>query len=243
MGYKHSIEEILDTGYDVLRKNGYHNVGINQILKEAGIPKGSFYNFFESKEDFANKVMQRYGETNTQWMQGFFDNSDLSPIESLKSFYKFMIDTNENDEFLSGCIINNMSIEVGRINNTMASKANEQFIGWLNILANVINKGQNLKEITKKADIIVAALGISEFLKGDMVKEGEIIAHLDTSLLKSSLKIALARAKSKGAIDAAETSVKLANRKLKKIQLLKQQNHVRVEEVEQTQAEVDIAAA
>jgi len=160
MGYKHSIEEILDIGYDVLRKNGYHNVGINQILKEAGIPKGSFYNFFQSKEDFANKVMKRYGESNGEWMQDFFNKSELSPIESLKSFYKFMIDVNEKDEFLSGCIINNMSIEVGRINEIMASKANEQFIGWLNILAPIIRKGQDLKEITNK----FSALEIAEYL-------------------------------------------------------------------------------
>jgi TetR/AcrR family transcriptional repressor of nem operon len=160
MGYKHNIDEILDIGYDVLRKNGYHNVGVNQILKEAGIPKGSFYNYFESKEDFATKVMQRYGQTNSNWMQDFFSKSELSPIESLKSFYKFMIDTNEKDEFLSGCIINNMSIEVGRINDTISSKANEQFINWLNILANVISKGQELNEITMK----FTALEIAEFL-------------------------------------------------------------------------------
>ncbi len=160
MGYKHNIEEILDIGYDVFRKNGYHNVGINQILKESGIPKGSFYNFFKSKEDFANKVMERYGETNANSIQDFLDKSELTPIESLKSFYSFMIDINETDKYLSGCIINNMSIEVGRINEVMASKANEQFIGWLNILASVISKGQELKEITKK----YSPLEIAEYL-------------------------------------------------------------------------------
>ena len=160
MGYKHKVEEILDIGYDVFRKNGYHNVGINQILKESGIPKGSFYNFFKSKVDFANKVMERYGETNANSIQDFLDKSELTPIESLKSFYSFMIDINETDKYLSGCIINNMSIEVGRINEVMASKANEQFIGWLNILASVISKGQELKEITKK----YSALEIAEYL-------------------------------------------------------------------------------
>ncbi|MDF1697804.1 MAG: TetR/AcrR family transcriptional regulator [Saprospiraceae bacterium] len=160
MGYKHSIEEILDIGYDVLRKNGYHNVGVNQILKEAGIPKGSFYNFFESKEDFAIKVVNRYGESNAKWMEVFFENPQLSPMESLKSFYKFMIDTNEKDEFLSGCIVNNMSIEIGRISDTMATSANEQFLSWLDILASVVQKGQELKEITTK----FTALEIAEYL-------------------------------------------------------------------------------
>ncbi|MEO9513960.1 MAG: TetR/AcrR family transcriptional regulator [Flavobacteriaceae bacterium] len=160
MGYKHNIEEILDIGYDVFRKNGYHNVGINQILKESGIPKGSFYNFFVSKEDFANKVMERYGENNKNWMQGFFDTSELSPFESLKSFYKFMLDMNEKDEYLSGCIINNMSIEVGRINDIMATKANEQFMGWLTILTDVVGKGQEANEITTK----FSASDIAEYL-------------------------------------------------------------------------------
>lgn len=160
MGYKHNIDEILDVGYDVLRKYGYHNIGVNQILKKAGIPKGSFYNFFESKEDFAIKVMERYGETNANWMQDFFDGSQVTPIESLKSFYKFMIDLNEKDNFLSGCIINNMSVEVGRINDTMALKANQQFTNWLHILASVIKKGQDLKEITNR----FTALDIAEYL-------------------------------------------------------------------------------
>ncbi|WP_075343484.1 TetR/AcrR family transcriptional regulator [Tenacibaculum agarivorans] len=160
MGYKHNIEEILDVGYDVLRKNGYHNVGINKILKEAGIPKGSFYNFFESKEDFAYKVIERYGETNAEWMQSFFNRSEVSPLESLKSFYRFMIETNEKDDFLSGCIVNNMSIEIGRINDTMALKANEQFMSWLRILTDVVRKGQELEEITIK----FTALEIAEYL-------------------------------------------------------------------------------
>lgn len=160
MGYKHNIEDILDIGYEVLRKNGYHNIGVNHILKAAGIPKGSFYNFFESKEDFAIQVMERYGKNNTRWMQGFFKESQLSPLESLKSFYKFMIDVNEDDGYLSGCIINNMSIEVGRINDVMASHANTQFLGWLTILADVIAKGQKAKEITNKFN----ALEIAEYL-------------------------------------------------------------------------------
>ena len=104
--------------------------------------------------------MDRYGETNANSIQDFLDKSELTPIESLKSFYSFMIDINETDKYLSGCIINNMSIEVGRINEAMASKANEQFIGWLTILASVISKGQESKEITKK----YSALELAEYL-------------------------------------------------------------------------------
>ncbi|XLS30283.1 TetR/AcrR family transcriptional regulator [Flavobacteriaceae bacterium M23B6Z8] len=148
MGYKHNKEEILDIGYDVIRRNGYHNVGINHILKEAGIPKGSFYNFFESKEDFAQQVIQRYGENNRCWIEQYFENCKLSPIECLKSFYAMMINYNVEDEYAGGCLVNNMSIEVGRNNDTLGEESNKQFKSWLEVLSAVIKKGQDAGEIT-----------------------------------------------------------------------------------------------
>ncbi len=160
MGYKHNKEDILEVGYDVFRRNGYHNVGINQILKESGIPKGSFYNFFESKEDFAQQVIKQYGENNACWMKDFFDDCLLSPIECLKSFYDMMIHLNEKDEYSGGCLVNNMSVEVGRQSDVLASEANQHFVGWLNVLASVIAKGQDLNEITKD----FSALELAEYL-------------------------------------------------------------------------------
>ena len=109
MGYKYNKENILETGYHVLRKNGYHKVGINEILKEAGIPKGSFYNFFESKEDFTVQVIQQYGRSNRQWIEEFFQQ-EMSPLTLIKAFYKHLIDINEQDDYASGCLVN----EIGR---------------------------------------------------------------------------------------------------------------------------------
>ncbi len=147
MGYKYNKEDILNVGYEVFRKNGYHNVGINEILKESGIPKGSFYNFFESKEDFAQQVINQYGLSNQSLMEKFFEESSLTPIESLKSFYAMVMDMNEQDNYAGGCLVNNMSMEVGRNIDNLGAAANQHFIGWLNVLAPIIDKGQKLEEI------------------------------------------------------------------------------------------------
>ncbi len=160
MGYKYNKEDILNVGYDVFRRNGYHNVGINQILKESGIPKGSFYNFFESKEDFAQQVIEQYGENNRCWMKDYFEECTLSALECLKSFYALMINLNEKDDYSGGCLVNNMSVEVGRQNDVIASEANQHFIGWLNVLASVVSKGQENNEITSE----FSALEIAEYL-------------------------------------------------------------------------------
>ena len=160
MGYKYDKEDILNTGYDVLRKNGYHNVGINQVLKEAGIPKGSFYNFFESKADFANQVVSHYAKDNHKWMQQYFLDTELSPLEALKSFYKIMIDFNEKDDFASGCLLNVLGNEIGRQNDELAENVNQYFIGWLNILDKVIFEGQKEGEITTR----FTSLELAEYL-------------------------------------------------------------------------------
>ncbi len=160
MGYKHNKEEILETGYQVLRKNGYHNVGINQILKEAGIPKGSFYNFFESKEDFARQVVEFYGCNNSNWIEGLFKESKETPINKLKSFYQLLVNYNEQDNYEGGCLVNSMSNEIGRNNDLLAKELNQQFVSWLQVIADVVAKGQEMGEITKE----YSAIELAEYL-------------------------------------------------------------------------------
>ena len=150
MGYKYDKEDILNIGFDVFRRNGYHNVGINQILKEAGIPKGSFYNFFTSKEDFAQQVIQHYGKGNCHWIKDQLEAFEGSALEALKSFYATLIAMNEEDQYAGGCLVNNMSMEVGRNNDTLGTEANEQFLSWLQVLAPVIAKGQEEAQITNR---------------------------------------------------------------------------------------------
>ncbi|MBX2828903.1 MAG: TetR/AcrR family transcriptional regulator [Flavobacteriaceae bacterium] len=160
MGYKHNKEEILDTGYHVLRKNGYHGVGINEILKEAGIPKGSFYNFFKSKEDFAIQVMEHHAMDQGNWITRFFEEAKGTPINNLKSFYETLIALNESDAYSSGCLINVISNEVGRTHDSIAHCANDCFLGWINIISREIKKGQDAGEIRKD----YSALEIAEYL-------------------------------------------------------------------------------
>ncbi len=163
MGYKHNKENILEVGYHVLRKNGYHKVGVNEILKEAGIPKGSFYNFFESKEDFAAQVISHYGMTNRQWIEEFFKQKG-SPFSLIKAFYKELIDINEQDNYSSGCLVNVMANETGRIYDKLAKVSDESFESWLEILTKVISEGQASGEITKK----YPAKQLAEFLHTGM---------------------------------------------------------------------------
>lgn len=148
MGYKHNKEDIIAIGSELIRKRGYHNVGINEILKACGIPKGSFYNFFESKEDFVEQSLQEYGKNSVTMIRSFLGDMDKSPIERLRLLYAYFLNMNEKDGCDAGCLINNMSTELGGLNHTIADVADAQFQQALVEIAACIKEGQDDGEIT-----------------------------------------------------------------------------------------------
>lgn len=164
MGYKHNIDDILDVGSELIRKNGYHNVGINQILKECDIPKGSFYNFFESKEDFVEKIVTRYGSSQAEWLQTKLKDDGASPLSRLKALYALLIDYNEMDNFAGGCLVNTISNEVGRSSDDIAEASDLSFQSWLTVIAECIELGQKAKEIRKD----ISSLELAEYIHAGM---------------------------------------------------------------------------
>jgi len=53
-------QHILDVGYQLVVNQGFTAVGLSQLLKEAGVPKGSFYHYFKSKEQFGQALIEGF---------------------------------------------------------------------------------------------------------------------------------------------------------------------------------------
>ena len=53
-------ENLLNQGVALFMEQGYHGTGLQEILDAVSVPKGSFYNYFGSKEDFGAEVIQHY---------------------------------------------------------------------------------------------------------------------------------------------------------------------------------------
>ena len=55
-------QHIIETGMQVLKEKGFNGSGIAEIIKKANVPKGSFYYYFKSKEQFAVEVLEHYSK-------------------------------------------------------------------------------------------------------------------------------------------------------------------------------------
>ena len=72
-------DRILDAGIKVMYLNGYNGTGVKDIVNAAGIPKGSFYNYFDSKEAFALAALDAmFVDTSSN---NFLQSKDLPPLE------------------------------------------------------------------------------------------------------------------------------------------------------------------
>ncbi|GEM05411.1 TetR family transcriptional regulator [Halolactibacillus miurensis] len=62
-----------------------HEASISNIVKHAGIPRGSFYQYFEDKEDAFLYVLESYGKINKEWLKAYLKetNGDLFETSAL----------------------------------------------------------------------------------------------------------------------------------------------------------------
>ena len=147
MQRKHDKDQILVKGLELVREKGYNNTGIEDILKVNGIPKGSFYNFFKSKEDFIVKAMQKYTQSQTEWIRGFLENTSQTPLRRLKQFYETLIILNQQEEGRKGCPIGNLSQEMGGLSDPISYCADESMERINAVITACIAAGQQQGEI------------------------------------------------------------------------------------------------
>ena len=93
-------------------ERGYNNSGIEAILQAAGVPKGSFYYYFESKEDFGLQVLDRFAEEIRANFERCLGGRDLSPLERLRRYFEEVCVRLESQECRNGCLVGNLSQEL-----------------------------------------------------------------------------------------------------------------------------------
>lgn len=174
MNIKHDKQAILEKGENILRRQGYHNTGINQILKECNIPKGSFYNFFTSKEEFGQEVLKYYSNNNYELVKGLLENSDSSPLQRLKNLYVGLTEFNKSESYKCGCLANNLVVEMAGLNENFRKSLNAEYDKVLGLIIDCISEGQKQQEI--RTDYLAQEL--AEYVHGHFVG---ILSRLKTT--------------------------------------------------------------
>lgn len=98
---------------------GFSAVGLNEILVEAGVPKGSFYHYFNSKEAFGEALLQRYFENYLTGMDDTFGQAKLDGAERFMSYWQNWLKTQTASDPQSKCLVVKLAAEVADLSEDM----------------------------------------------------------------------------------------------------------------------------
>lgn len=174
---KHDLkaDTLLDKGMELLWSKGYNATSVNDIVKIAGIPKGSFYFYFESKEDFAVKAIEKYFSVMFTPAREILENKSVSPKQRLLDFHEYRHSVLKNEmDCKMGCLACNLGSEMAehseKIRTTILAK--EQMV--LSLITDVIKEAQDYGEINNSMAAADMAAFIEDAGKGAMTTMKEM---------------------------------------------------------------------
>jgi len=152
MPIKDTRLSILEKGSRIIHKKGYNHTGIKEILDAAGVPKGSFYHFFKSKEDFGLNLLDHYAGFFVKKAQDLLNNTDTPPLQRLKNFFDGFHCFFEDNACELGCPIGNLSQEMGDLNPAFRKKLEEIFQMLVSPIEKLLKAAQEREELPQNVD-------------------------------------------------------------------------------------------
>lgn len=133
--FRKTRARLIDAGLALFRAKSFMSVGISEILNEAGAPKGSFYHYFSDKEDFGLAVAEAYHEQQMQAANANFTKGSTSPVERLRDFFVTAKKDYESRNFADGCLMCNLSTELGDQNERFQVQLSRQWAELVTVIA------------------------------------------------------------------------------------------------------------
>jgi len=116
---KETRQHILDTGYRLIVSKGFSSVGLTEILQSAGVPKGSFYYYFKSKEQFGEEIIKSYFSKYLVALENILQPRGSSAYSCLMEYWQRWIETQSDSCVVYKCLVVKLSAEVADLSEPM----------------------------------------------------------------------------------------------------------------------------
>jgi TetR/AcrR family transcriptional repressor of nem operon len=135
---------LLAAGLDLVHARGFAASGVKDITDAAGVPKGSFYAYFPSKEALAGAILEHYWSDIEARLLPILDSDGLAR-ERVTRFFHALADEHEAGDFLLGCLIGKLSLELGGSSEPVRTELIRILDRWDQALAACVRAGQSAK--------------------------------------------------------------------------------------------------
>lgn len=150
-------QRLLKQGLASFMTKGFNHTGIQEVLTAISVPKGSFYHYFKSKDDFGLQVVQFYAQDMMEQTRLMFADTSIPSLDRFRGFFKHAEEKMSECGFSGGCFLGNMCQEMGDLNEEFEQILEAKVTGMVEVFTNCIAQGQESGEITNPMEPAVLA--------------------------------------------------------------------------------------
>jgi TetR/AcrR family transcriptional repressor of nem operon len=186
-----SRADLLEQGTQLMLRSGYAGTGLVELLQAAGVPKGSFYNHFESKEAFGVELVQRYYARHDRILASLLAETDRSPLERLRSYFERLLQRAvDASPQARGCLLGMLALEMAGSSEPLRATVSDAFGRWQARLAELLRQAQVAGEVAPEQDPQPLAAMLIGGWEGALMRAR---ASRDLDALRTSLDLLLSR--------------------------------------------------
>jgi TetR/AcrR family transcriptional regulator, transcriptional repressor for nem operon len=150
-------EKILQAAGALFHEFGYNGTSVQDIVRKAGVPKGSFYNYFKSKEELAIAASDVF----YPYALAFLDlQNTSSPVTRLRKYFQLTLKEMQRYEYVRGCLVGNFASEITNATPALKKRVTEHLDEATRRIAVVISQAQEMGEM----DPEVSTMDLSRFI-------------------------------------------------------------------------------
>ena len=161
-------EEIVQAGLKCLVEKGFNAVGVQDITDAAGVPKGSFYTHFESKEALGVEIVERYGANQTR--REILTDQTLPPLQRLRRHFDRISALYVDSHFTRNCILGGFSAELANQSEAIRESLRKLYGLWTKDIEATITEAQVKGAIVNKTKASDLAAFLLDSYEGALLR-------------------------------------------------------------------------
>lgn len=150
--YRETRETLCRAGVAALTEKGFSATGIDEILKSVGVPKGSFYHFFASKEAYGSELITLYARYFVRKLDRFLLDESLTPLKRIEAFCEEAERGMQRFDFRRGCLVGNLGQEMGALPESFQAQLTDVLLDWQARFERCLEEAKAAGEISRDAD-------------------------------------------------------------------------------------------
>ncbi len=163
-------QRILEKGAEIIHQKGYYHTGIQEILNAAKIPKGSFYNYFNNKEDFGLQVIDYFIAQFDGMAREILENHSFPPLERVRKLLDHFIELFKTKRYTLGCPIGNLGQEMGDLSEPFQKKLKWALDAMAGRYIRVLSEAQSRGDLPQGLDVRQTAFFLIASWHGALIR-------------------------------------------------------------------------